>query len=269
VHPATEVYSQLANPAFEAELAQRTAARDAAFFLSGLRPGMRLLDVGCGPGSITLDLAQAVAPGEVIGIDIQPAQVERARSLASARGVATASFEVGSVYALAFPERSFDAVFANGVVMHLREPVRALAEVRRVLRPGGIAGVRDPDLGAILYAPVTPLFERWLSVRARVRRHNGGDPFLGRHYRRLLLEAGFERAEAGASVASAGAAETTRRHADFLKAMLEGLSATAVSQGWMDQAAVSATAAVIDSWARRPDAFYAAVWCEAIGWVGN
>jgi ubiquinone/menaquinone biosynthesis C-methylase UbiE len=269
VHPVAEVYSQRANPAFEAELARRTAARDAAFLLPWLRPGMRLLDVGCGPGSITLGLAEAVAPGQVVGIDIQPAQVERARAAASARGTARVSFEVGSVYALPFPERSFDAVFANGVVMHLGEPVRALAELRRVLRQGGIAGVRDPDLGATLYAPPTRSFEQLLWVRMQVRRHNGSDPFLGRHYRRLLLEAGFERAEAGASVESAGSPETTRRHAGFLKAMLGGLAPTALSQGWMDQESIAAIASEIDAWAQRPDAFHATTWCEAIGWVGD
>jgi cyclopropane fatty-acyl-phospholipid synthase-like methyltransferase len=58
-----ESYSQRANPIFEAELAHRTAAKEGAFFLPYLRPGMRLLDLGCGPGSITLGLAEAVAPG--------------------------------------------------------------------------------------------------------------------------------------------------------------------------------------------------------------
>jgi len=265
--PAAEVYSQQANPAFEAELAARTASQEAAFLVSYLRPGMKLLDVGCGPGSITLGLAEIVAPGQVVGIDIQSAQVEQAR--AAARGIASVRFEVADIYGLPFPDASFDAAFANGVVMHLREPVRALAELRRVLRPGGIAGVRDPDFGASLYAPTTPLLERWLALRVQVRQHNGGDPFLSRHYRRLLLEAGFVRAEAGASVDSAGSPEETHRHAAFLKAILQGLARTVVAEGWMDQATVDALAAEIDAWAQRPDAFYATTWCEAVGWVSD
>jgi ubiquinone/menaquinone biosynthesis C-methylase UbiE len=264
-----EVYSQQANRAFEAALAARTASRDAAFFTSCLRSGMRLLDVGCGPGSITLGLAEAVAPGQVVGIDVQSAQVEQARALARMRGIANVSFEVANAYRLPFPDDSFDAVFANGVVMHLRQPVQALAELFRVLRPGGIAGVRDPDWGSSLYAPMTPLLEHWLAVRAQARRHNGSDPFLGRHYRRLLLEAGFVRAEASASVESAGSPAETRRHAGFLKAMLAGLAPTVVAQGWMDQVTVDAAAAEIDAWAERPDAFYATTWCQAIGWVSD
>ena len=107
--------------------------------------------------------------------------------------------------------------------MHLREPVRALAEMRRVLRPGGIAGVRDCDWGGRIHAPATPLLEEWYALTVRVRQRNGGDPFMGRHHRRLLLEAGFARAEATVSVSSAGTPEETRRRATFLKAQLQGL----------------------------------------------
>jgi len=267
---AAEVYSQQANPAFEAELAARTASRDAEFFLPYLRRGMRLLDVGCGPGSITLGLAEVVGAGQVVGIDIQSALVEQARALAAARGVsANVSFEVADLYELPFPDASFDSAFANGVLMHLREPVRALAELRRVLRPGGIAGARDPDFGAMLHAPTTPLMERCFALRVQVRRHNGGDPFVGRHYRRLMLEAGFARAEAGASVDSAGSPPETRRHAAFLKAQLQGLARTAVAQRWMDPATLDAATAEIDAWARRPDAFAASTWCHALGWASG
>jgi ubiquinone/menaquinone biosynthesis C-methylase UbiE len=137
---APESYSQRANPVFEAELALRTAAKEGAFFLPYLRPGMRLLDLGCGPGSITLGLAEKVAPGEVVGVDLQPSQVAQAQELSAARGVKNVRFEIADVYRLPFPDASFDAVFAHVVLMHLREPVRALMEMRRVLRPGGIVG---------------------------------------------------------------------------------------------------------------------------------
>ena len=264
---AAGVYSQASNPAFELELAARTAAREAAFLVPHLHPGMRLLDVGCGPGSITLDLAGLVAPGQVIGIDIQRAQIDQARALASARDVTTVRFEVGDIYELPFSDASFDAALANGVLMHLSEPVRALAELRRVLRPGGVAGVRDPDWGASLRAPTTPLLDQWSTVRVRVRQHNGGDPFSGRHLRRVLLEAGFARADGRASVESAGTSDETVRHAAFLKAQLQGFARTVLAEGWMDQAALDAVVAEIDAWAQRPDAFSATTWCEALGWV--
>ena len=189
--------------------------------------------------------------------------------MSAARGVMNASFEVADVYRLPFPDGSFDAVFAHAVLMHLREPVRALAEMRRVLRPGGIVGVRDCDWGGRIHAPTTPLLEKWYAVTVRIRQCNGGDPFMGRHHRRLLLEAGFARAEASVSVWSAGTPEETRRCATFLKAQLQGFAPTALAERWMDQTTVEAVDAEIDAWAGRPDALYVDTFCEALGWVSD
>ena len=124
----SEHYVQRGNPHLEAMFAERTASREAAFFLPYLRPGMQMIDVGCGPGSITVGLAEAVAPGNVVGIDFQPTQIEQARDLAAKRAVANVRFEVADAYRVPFPDHSFDAAFAHAVLTHLREPVRALVE---------------------------------------------------------------------------------------------------------------------------------------------
>ena len=263
-----EVYSFRDNPAFEACLASmRTAAKNAAFFLPYLRPGMRLLDVGSGPGSITLGLAEAVAPGEVVGIDMQQSQVERARALAVERGRPNVRFEVGDAYQLSsFPDRSFDAVFMRTVLCHLREPVRALAEMRRVLRPSGIAGVSDPDFGTILSSPATPLLEQWFALVIRVFQHNGGDLFRARHLRSLLLEAEFVRTKATSTTINAGSQEETRDYAAFMKTWSVR---TALAEGWVTQATVDAMWAEIDAWGERPDAFFVMTYCEAVGWTGD
>jgi len=104
---------------------ERTADREAAFFLPHIKPGMRLLDFGCGNGAITVGLAETIAPGEVVGIDVESSQVERAITLAKDRGVKNVRFEVGSVYELPFPPASFDAAFAHAVLQHLNDPLRA------------------------------------------------------------------------------------------------------------------------------------------------
>ena len=264
-----ERYSQHANSAFEGRLALRTAANEGAFFLRFLHPGMRVLDVGCGPGSITLGIAKTVAPGETVGIDFQPSQVAQGVALAAAHGQQNVCFEVADVYQLPFPDGSFDAAFANTVLMHLKQPLRALAEMRRVLRPGGIVGIRDCDWGGRIHVPATSLLEQWYSITVRVRQHNGGDPYMGRHHRRLLLDAGFVRAEASVSVATAGTPEETRHHANFLKAQLQGLGSTALAEGWIDQATIEAVSAEIEAWSVRPDALYVDMFCEAIGWVSE
>jgi ubiquinone/menaquinone biosynthesis C-methylase UbiE len=262
-----ESYSHQDASAAADTFAQRAGATYAAFFLPHLRPGMDLLDCGCGPGSITLDLAAAVAPGSVVGIDLQRSQVERARALAAERGVPTVRFEEGSVYDLPFPAGSFDAVYAHTLLMHLSEPVRALREMRRVLRPGGCIGIRDPDLGLEVWAPELPLLAESQALRRRVLQHNGGGPFYARHQRRLLLEAGFARVEASASLQCYGTAEETRRSASVAAATFAALARTAIEQGWVDQAAVDAMLTEIVAWGERPDAFRAIGLCHAVGWV--
>jgi SAM-dependent methyltransferase len=150
--------------------------------------------------------------------------------------------------------------------MHLTEPRRALAEMRRVLRPGGIVAIRDPDFGGFLFAPATQLLAHWFAVRLEVRRHHGCDPFLGRQYRRLLREAGFTDAQASASVNAAGTNEAARLYANFLTAQLRGYAATVLAERWMDNATLEAVVTELDSWATQPDAFVAATWCAALGW---
>ncbi len=136
-------------------MATRSASHQAAFYLPYLHAGISLLDCGCGPGTITLGLAEAVAPGEVVSIDIGPSEVERATAFASKQGVANVRFEIANSYQLPFHDSTFDAVFAHTLLEHLAEPDVALAEMHRVLRPGGVIGVRDSDWGEWFLALTT------------------------------------------------------------------------------------------------------------------
>jgi ubiquinone/menaquinone biosynthesis C-methylase UbiE len=265
----TESYIQKDNPAFEAQLTRRTAEREASFFLPHLRAGMDLLDVGCGPATITIGLAETVAPGQVVGIDRDPGQIERSRAFAAERGLTNIRFEVADVYELPFPDASFDAAFAHVILMHLSDPVRALKEIRRVLRPGGVIGMRDPDLGTFIREPSSPMSEEFRRLQFRVQEFGGGNFLFGRTHRSALLEAGFARAEAGASVRAAGSLETCLEIAGFLKSQVPGVGRTALAEGWTDQATLDAIVEAFDEWAARPDAFYACTFCHAVGWVSE
>jgi SAM-dependent methyltransferase len=264
-----EVYTQRHNQAFMEEMAVRTAAQEAAFFLPHVRAGMQVLDVGCGPGSIAAGLAGLVSPGAVVGIDIDARQLVGARALAGEQGVSNALFGVANLYRLPFSDGSFDAAFAHTVLMGLREPVRALAELRRVLRPRGVIGLRDPDLGTEVIAPTTPLLDERRALLLRVRRHNGGNPFAGRQLRGYLLAAGFAKAEASASVWSAGSLNETRHRARWFKAQLTGVARTALAERWIDQETVDAISSELDAWAERRDAFSSITYGEAVGWVSD
>jgi ubiquinone/menaquinone biosynthesis C-methylase UbiE len=157
----------------------RTAENSAAYLLPALRPGLDLLDVGCGPGTITVDLAARVAPGRVLGIDVSPDPLAEARGAAERAGVAV-TFEVGDVYALAAADDSFDVVHAHQVLQHLTDPVAALREMARVCRSGGVIAVRDVDYGAFVTFPADDGLDRWLDLYHRVARRNGAEPDAGR-----------------------------------------------------------------------------------------
>ena len=178
----------------------RTAENSAAHLLPRLASGQRLLDVGCGPGTITLDLARLVAPGEVVGVDASAAVIDEAKAAAASAGSGAAvRFEVGDVFALAFEDDAFDVVHAHQVLQHLADPVGALRELRRVLRPGGTLAVRDSDYGAFTWSPPSPALDRWLALYHDVTRRNGADADAGRSLLAWVRAAGFTDIVAGSS----------------------------------------------------------------------
>ncbi len=256
------------SPATVAHYQRRTVARHATFFLPYLRTGMTLLDCGCGPGSLTIGLASAVAPGQVVGIDVAPGIVARARTLGREHGVGNVVFQVADVCALPCAAGAFDAVFAHTLFQHLRQPVAALTEMHRVLRAGGVAGIRTIDVGGQLLAPPMPELEAYFALKDRVWQHHGSDRRLGRHLRRVLRQAGFVRVEASASYDCYGTASEVEAFALSEMARIRSTPAfdEAVAAGWIDRATLNTMLAAWQQWAEHPDAFCAMALCEAVGW---
>ncbi|RSN87965.1 SAM-dependent methyltransferase [Streptomyces sp. WAC 05379] len=169
----------------------RTAANSAAYLLDSLKPHMRILDVGCGPGTITADLAALVPDGRVTGVDRAPGILEQARATAAGRGVPNVDFAVADVHALDFPDETFCVVHAHQVLQHVGDPVGALREMARVTRPGGLIAVRDSDYGAMSWYPPSRGMDDWLELYRRVARANGGEPDAGRRLKSWALQAGI------------------------------------------------------------------------------
>jgi SAM-dependent methyltransferase len=169
----------------------RTAENSAAYLLPSLLPGMSLLDVGCGPGTLTADLADRVRPGQVTAIEPIPTALAPAREEAAGRGTANARFAVGDVHALGFADGAFDVVHAHQVLQHVADPVRALGEMRRVCRPGGVVAVRDSDYSAFAWFPQLPELDRWMELYQVAARSNGGEPDAGRRLLSWGRAAGF------------------------------------------------------------------------------
>ena len=169
----------------------RTAENSAAHLLPHLRPGMSLLDVGCGPATITVDLAVRVAPGRITAVDTSEAALVSARAEVDSRAASNIDLAVADVHALDFPDETFDVVHAHQVLQHVADPVRALAEMGRVCRSGGIVAARDSDYAAFAWFPGVPALDEWLLLYRRAARANGGEPDAGRRLLSWARAAGF------------------------------------------------------------------------------
>ena len=177
----------------------RTAENSAGYLLARLPTDARVLDVGCGPGTITVDLAARVPDGQVTGIDAAGDVLALARQEADRRGQTNVRFEVGDVYDLGYDDGTFDVVHAHQVLQHLSDPVAALTEMRRVCRPGGLVAARDGDYGGFFWFPDDPGLTEWQELYRNVARALGGEPDAGRRLPFWARQAGFAAIEASAS----------------------------------------------------------------------
>lgn len=245
----------------------RTADKQAGWFVPYLQPGITLLDCGCATGAITIGLAKVVEPGQVVGVDISEIEIERARARAAEVGITNVRYAVGNIYQLDFPDNHFDALFSHNVLEHMAEPARALQEMHRVLKPGGIIGVRNTDFGGILLAPDNELMGQFFATYEADWEAVNGHPRLGRRLGGLLIESGFVDVEASASYEVY--ADPDARHfitqvavtrvseADFAGRVIERSLASAAELEAMKEAWLA--------WQELPDGFFAISHGEAVG----
>ncbi|GAB5356247.1 hypothetical protein AAMO2058_000274400 [Amorphochlora amoebiformis] len=171
----------------------RTAQNSAGYLLKFIKPGSKLLDVGCGPGTITCDFAKLVGEsGQVVAIDTSTSVLDEAKAVAESQGVSKSIlFESENVYELPYEDDTFDIVHAHQVLQHLSDPVSALSEMRRVVKPDGYVGARDADFDAMIWYPLSQEMESWLKLYRKVARDKGGEPDAGRRIYGWAKAAGF------------------------------------------------------------------------------
>ena len=248
---------------------RRGAADSAAYLLAHLRAGMDLLDVGCGPASITADLAERVTPGRVVALDAAAGALEAARATLRERGL-SGQVEVtsGDVMALPFEDASFDVVHAHQVLQHLADPVGALAEMRRVTRPGGIVAVRDAVYSAMTWFPEPAGMEQWRSVYMATARANGGEPDAGSRLLSWARAAGFADASASASTwCYATPADRAWQSQTWAQRCLTSFGPRAVELGLADRADLETMAQAWRQWGDSEDAWFVVVHGEVLARV--
>lgn len=246
----------------------RTAANSAAYLVPHLVRGQSLLDVGCGPATLTVDLARSVAPGQVVGVDASETVLEAARELGRSSGLENLSFQQANAYELPFEDGTFDVVHAHQLLQHLSDPVAALREMHRVAKPGGLVAVRDADYSAMTWYPELPGMTEWNVLYHEVTSQYGYEADAGRRLLAWVLEAGFDPAGV---VPSAGvwcyATPQDRRWWGDLwaeRCLESNFAVQALESGLADDVALEQLAHDWRAWAASPEGWFAVLHGEVL-----
>ena len=236
------------------------------FLLPHVKSGMSVLDAGCGPGTITQGLAEIAAPGNVIGCDLEPGMVARATELAEGKGLDNLSFQVGDILALPFEDNTFDVVMSCAVTEHLSDPVKAMSELGRVAKKGGIVGITRTDWSASLFAPPCPSAERFIELFEHGFTTQGATMFGGKDLPRLLGEAGLTVEEMLITFSNAYMPEPGNPMVAGWAAWIENLPLfdRVIEEGLTTRAELDAMCAEMREWAAQPGTLAATGGCRAV-----
>ena len=249
---------------FTEMLTRRSAGSNAQHLLPHLQAGMTLLDLGCGPGSITAGLAQAVHPGRVWGVDFNQEQLQQARRRAGALGLENLRFQKADALNLPFHDNSFDAVHCHGFLMHSPRIREQMKEILRVLRPGGLLASRDMDVLTSFISPAPPSNQEMWEMLARAVRQEGGDPLMGHHLKTFFQNAGLAGVETGFSADSF----TRQEDLEFLARFLTewGLSEEFRIRTGGSEETFGEWRRQVERWSRHPGAVGCFHFGHALGW---
>lgn len=252
----------------------RTAKNSCAYLLPRLRADDRILDVGCGPGTISADLARYVPAGHVLGVDRSTDVLDQARRVAVGAETRNVTFTRGDVYSLDEVDLADlggapTVVHAHQVLQHLAAPVEALRQMASVLDEHGVVAVRDADYSGMVWHPSLPELVRWRDVYLAVARHNGGEPDAGRRLLGWVQQAGLEVEHVDAATWCFATPQERAwwGHLWAERVTASDLGRQAVELGLSDREELEAIAAGWRSWAAVSDGWFVVVHGEVIARV--
>ena len=266
---AADVYTHGHQPAVVAQHARRTAEDCAAFARHVIEPDARILDVGCGPASITVGLARWAERGHVTGIEVTDEILAAAAATVAEAGVGNITLANESVYELPYGDGAFDVAYAHQVCQHLSDPVAAIVEMARVVRPGGWVAVRDSDYSTMRGYPSSREITRWREVYRQVCRHNGAEPDAGRHLYAWFRAAGLPGVQMSASVWQFWTPESRRNwgYSWADRCLQTSFARQAVEYGYATSNEMEQIAAGWRTWADHPDGYFHFIHSEALAQV--
>ena len=255
----------------ERAIEARSAEVYAGFLLPYLRPDMAVLDCGCGEATITLGLAAAVHAGRVVAVDLEKESFAAARRHALSIGRCNLAFTVADGRQLPFHDAAFDAMLCHSVLEMLDDPARAVEELRRVTKPGGVVGAASVEYGGIILGgEKTTGPHRFYDIRQRLwRAEQIAEPNMGRRLRGLFEDAGFGRVAAFADYISYGTPDLVTAFARDRAAECRGRE----FRGMVTRHEIAPAdelihlAAAWEEWGEDPGAFFAFPWCRVLAWL--
>lgn len=236
----------------------RTIENSAKYFEQHLAEDVDLLDVGCGPGTITLDFAKRLPKGSVVGIDVSDEIITKAQAEAKVYQLGNCTFTSGDTYRLDFEDNSFDIVHAHQLLQHLTDPVAAIKEMRRVVRPGGIVAIRDADYGGMIWAPMDPKLTEWMDLYQQMTEKNNVVANAGRYLFSWASQIPFSSIEASSSTWTFSTPDTREWWGGLWAERIQKstFSEQVLEHCLADQNLLDDLSSAFKRWAVQPDGFF-------------
>jgi|WetSurMetagenome_2_1015567.scaffolds.fasta_scaffold238814_1 ubiquinone/menaquinone biosynthesis C-methylase UbiE len=244
-------------------MSERTLETHGQFIKSYLKSGMKILECGCGPGTMTIGIAKAVFPGEVTAIDISEKQLQLAEATAIAANVTNITFQIASINDLPFADNTFDLVFSQTLLDHLRNPLFAINEQKRVTKAGGLVTAHSGHFSRKILYPTNPILEEAINLRWQAITENGGDIDVGLKLGELFYQANLHNIHFTMFCDNRNVKAYANSFADdvfefnYFKQLLATKKITVEKLQKFQEA--------WRSFAKIPYAYYGSLWGEAIG----
>ncbi len=248
-------------------LSRSETERTSSLLIPHLKPGTRVLDIGCGPGFIALRrLAGPVAPGEIYGIDMERSQIEYARRRAAELECDNAVFLVADAVDLPFEDGWFDVVHCSDILAYVPDTGSVLAEAKRVLKPGGILFSREMIVASSFLYPDNAVLDKGWDMFADLLNADDGHPQMGKEIHEHLQRCGFEDISLICTFETYSGPDRLNVFYDLIMKwfMSEEITEPMKKYGMATDDALAELSRAVEHWYSHPSAFAALAFGEAL-----